>query len=114
MTFEQYMKFVDTGVILDDDTYRERLILGGLGIVDEGGEVAGLVKKVAFHGQDMDREKLVKELGDVLWYYALMLRTNDITLNEVMEKNVFKLCERYPDQYGEPYKWLGAVRPQVA
>jgi hypothetical protein len=28
-----------------------------------------------------------------------------------MGKNVFKLCERYPNKYGEPHHWLGAVRP---
>ena len=49
-----------------------------------------------------DAFKLVKELGDVLWYFALMLDTNGITFNEVMEANVFKLCGRYPARHGKP------------
>lgn len=102
MRFEHYMKFVDAGVSLKDDTFRERLMLAGMGLGGEAGEVCDHAKKVAFHGREMDRAALVKELGDVLWYYALMLRTNDITFNEVMEANVFKLCDRYSRLHGDP------------
>ncbi len=102
MTFDHYMEFVNAGVSLEDDTFRERLILGGLGIADEGGEVAGLVKKNVFHGKDMSRGELVKEMGDVLWYFALLASLYGITLNEVMHANVYKLCDRYPRRHGEP------------
>lgn len=102
MRFDHYKKFVDAGVILERDTFRERLILGGLGISDEAGEVAGLVKKTAFHGKVMDREKLVKEMGDVLWYFAVLATLYDITLEEVMHTNVLKLCDRYPERHGTP------------
>lgn len=102
MKFEHYQKFVDVGVELDDDTYRERLMLAGMGLGGEAGEVCDHAKKVAFHGRDMDRDALVKELGDVLWYFALMLSTNGISFNEVMETNVYKLCDRYPQRHGDP------------
>lgn len=106
MTFEHYMKFVNAGVILDahGDTYRERLMLAGMGLSGEAGEVCDHAKKVAFHGTEMDRDALLKELGDVLWYYALMLKTTGITLDEVMETNVYKLCDRYPDRHGHPHE----------
>jgi NTP pyrophosphatase (non-canonical NTP hydrolase) len=114
MNFDQYMKFVNTGVDLSayGDTHRERLVLAGMGLGGEAGEVCDHAKKVAFHGMKMDRVALVKEMGDVLWYFTLLASLYDITLTEVMEKNVFKLCERHSNRYGEPYKWLGAVRPE--
>ena len=103
MKFEHYQRFVDAGLDLSrhGDTYRERLLLAGMGLGGEAGEVCDEAKKVAFHGKSMDREKLVKEMGDVLWYYALMLSTNDITFDEVMEANIFKICDRYPERHGD-------------
>jgi len=102
MKFEHYQEFVNAGVKLEDDTYRERLMLAGMGLGGEAGEVCDHAKKVAFHGKEMDRDALIKELGDVLWYYALMLQTNGVTLEEVMEANVFKICGRYPERHGKP------------
>lgn len=105
MKFEHYQKFVNAGVDLSahGDSFRERLMLAGMGLGGEAGEVCDHAKKVAFHDMEMDRDALVKELGDVLWYYALMLQTNSITLDEVMEANVFKLCQRYSHLHGNPH-----------
>ena len=72
MTFDHYVKFVNAGVNLSrhGDSYRERLMLASMGLSGEAGEVCDEAKKVAFHGKDMDRDKLIHEMGDVLWYYA--------------------------------------------
>ena len=102
MRFEHYQDFVNAGVSLPEDTFRERLMLAGMGLGGEAGEVCDHAKKVAFHGKDMDRDALIKELGDVLWYFSLMLRTNNVTIDEVMEANVFKICDRYPERHGKP------------
>lgn len=102
MTFDHYMKFVEAGVSLRADTSRERLMLAGMGLAGEAGEVCDEAKKVAFHGKEMNRDDLIKELGDVLWYYALFLSNEGITLDEVMEANVFKLCDRYSRKHGDP------------
>lgn len=104
MTFDHYTKFVLAGVILSrhGDTPRERLMLASMGLSGEAGEVCDHAKKVAFHGTEMDRDALIKELGDVLWYYALFLSNEGITLDEVMEANVHKLCDRYSHLHGDP------------
>ncbi len=104
MRFEHYMKFVLAGLDLSahGDTDRERLMLAGMGLGGEAGEVCDHAKKVAFHGKDMDRDALVKEMGDVLWYFALIASLYDITLEEVMHVNVVKLCDRYSHLHGDP------------
>lgn len=62
-----------TDAQLPDETY---LIGHTLGLVGEGGEVCDLVKKHVLHGHALDKAKLIKELGDVLWYnIALRLDT---------------------------------------
>ena len=41
-----------------------------LGLVCEAGEAGDIIKKVVYHGHDLDEYELKKELGDVLWYLA--------------------------------------------
>ncbi len=108
MTDEEYKKFVDAGCALDtfEDTPRERLLLSGMGLAGESGEVCDMIKKTAFHGAEMDRDDLVKELGDILWYYTLLLHLEGMTMDQIKEANVRKLCKRYPDLYGPAEIWV--------
>jgi NTP pyrophosphatase (non-canonical NTP hydrolase) len=61
--------------------------------------VAELVKKGIFHQHGLDRDKLRKELGDVLWYVAGLCSKTGLDMGEVMQANIDKLCQRYPDGY---------------
>lgn len=72
-----------------------------LGVAGEAGEVADLVKKVVGHGHDLDRDKVKKELGDVLWYVAVLAHRVGFTLEHVAEANVEKLRARYPAGFSE-------------
>lgn len=71
----------------------------GLGITGEAGEVADLIKKHLHHGHELDREKMIKELGDVCWYVALGCTVLGIDMSSVMERNIEKLKKRYPDGF---------------
>lgn len=77
----------------------QRLINAALGLVGEGGEIADSIKKYAFQGHDLDKDHLIKELGDVLWYVALAATALDTNLSDIMAKNVAKLKSRYPDGF---------------
>lgn len=68
----------------------------GLGLAGEAGECADEIKKHLHHGHPLNREKLLKELGDLAWYIALGCTVLDATLDDVMEANIRKLMERYP------------------
>lgn len=67
-----------------------------LGIAGEAGEVADLLKKHLFHGHELDRAKLTKELGDVLWYVAALSDVFGLRLSDVATVNVDKLRKRFP------------------
>lgn len=69
------------------------------GLEGEAGEVAELIKKGIFHQQGIDREKMKKELGDVMWYVAALAKNFDLTLEEVMQHNIDKLKARYPEGF---------------
>lgn len=80
---------------------RNRLANFALGIAGEAGEVADYVKKVIFHGHILDRENLCKELGDTLWYVAVLANEAGLTLEEVAKVNIAKLRKRYPDGFDQ-------------
>jgi len=75
------------------------LVWNALGLTGEAGEVADLIKKGVFHRHGVDHDKLVKELGDVLWYVAALCSKLGVSLSDVMQANVDKLRARYPDGY---------------
>ncbi|MED3623246.1 nucleoside triphosphate pyrophosphohydrolase family protein [Neobacillus thermocopriae] len=70
-----------------------------LGIAGEAGEVADLIKKNIFHGHDLSKEEINKELGDVLWYISQIARLVGLTLDEIATSNIDKLIRRYPNGF---------------
>lgn len=75
------------------------LLNGCLGLAGETGEFLDMVKKWIFHEKPLDSEHLEKELGDVLWYAAMICKAMGWSLDEVMKKNVDKLRARYPEGF---------------
>lgn len=78
---------------------KDVLINAVMGLCGESGEVIDLVKKHLAQGHELDREKMINELGDVAWYLAECAAALDADLNEVFEKNIEKLRRRYPDGF---------------
>lgn len=82
-------------------TFDDALVMAGLGAAGEAGEVADLVKKYRFHGHELDRDAIVEELGDVLWYVAIVADILGVKLSDVADRNVAKLRARYPEGFDE-------------
>ena len=70
-----------------------------MGLAGEAGEVADYLKKVYGHDHPMDKERLKKELGDVLWYISRMASLFGMSLDEVAQENIAKLKTRYPNGF---------------
>lgn len=77
----------------------EQELNAALGIAGEAGEVADLLKKYHFHGHDLDEQRVVKELGDVLYYVAALAFTLGYDLSEIAQVNITKLKIRYPEGF---------------
>ena len=113
--FDRYSHFVDT---VTSDTSKnfvdladrlgeldrqganiERLTTAGVGLAAESGEFLEIVKKMVFQGKPWNsdnREHLIIELGDVMWYVANACMALDISFDDVIRGNVKKLEKRYP------------------
>tara|TARA_B110000467_G_C17905841_1_gene257276 strand:+ start:169 stop:474 length:306 start_codon:yes stop_codon:yes gene_type:complete len=65
-----------------------------LGLVEEAGEVAGLRKRFLRDEGNIEPEKLVKELGDVLWYVAMIGKQYNLNMDEIAVANIKKLTDR--------------------
>lgn len=73
-----------------------RLRNAAYGLNGEAGEFIDILKKHEFQGHSLDTNKLIDELGDILWYAALACDAIGVTLDDVMTHNVEKLKRRYP------------------
>ena len=76
-----------------------RLTTAAVGISAEGGEFMEIVKKMVFQGKpwnDDNREHLIIELGDVMWYVMQACAALDVSIEDVVAGNVEKLKKRYP------------------
>lgn len=74
----------------------DELVNGIMGLNGESGEAIDIVKKTLYQGHAFDRDSLIKELGDVLWYIALCADALGIGLEDIAEENKAKLRKRYP------------------
>jgi NTP pyrophosphatase (non-canonical NTP hydrolase) len=76
-----------------------RLLHSVLGMSGEVGELAGNIEKWLYYGQDYDGNNLKEELGDLLWYIAEMSNAAGFRLSDIMEANIRKLKQRYPEKF---------------
>ena len=115
INFKRYEKFVDAVtsdastdflalsdrlVELDEKGANiERLLTAGVGINAEGGEFLEIIKKMIFQGKPFNadnKEHMIIELGDLMWYVAQACMALEVSFEEVIERNVQKLEKRYP------------------
>ena len=75
------------------------LINSVMGLCGESGEAIDIVKKWLMQGHELDKERLVKELGDVAWYLAEAATALDVPLEAVFQGNLDKLRQRFPNGF---------------
>ena len=68
-------------------------------LVIEAAEAAQPVFKMMYHGKPATSEKMIEELGDVLWYAAGLAGSLGLSLSAIAEANIVKLRERHGTSY---------------
>lgn len=97
MNLNEYTLKTRETAIYPPETFLEYLTLG---LASEAGEVSGVVKKYIRKDQNLDtaKEKLEKELGDVMWYWARLCDELGLDPQQVLENNIKKLQARKINQ----------------
>lgn len=99
MTFDEYQVLAKrTEKLLQ---YADRINHAMLGLASEVGELAGTVKKWHAYNQELDVKNIQEELGDILWYMALLCNVKGLSFSEIAQMNVEKLAKRYPEKYDD-------------
>lgn len=121
MDLHEYVKNVLVTESCDWAAIQPRLIQQGrtlhavAGIVTEAGELQDALKKHLFYGRPLDRTNLIEELGDLMWYVALLcdeiswsidedqgqVTTGANVLADVLARNIAKLKARYAGKFTE-------------
>ena len=78
---------------------RDVLINSVMGLCGESGEAIDIVKKWMAQGHELDKERLKKELGDIAWYLAEAATALDMNLEDILQANIEKLKNRYPEGF---------------
>lgn len=97
MTFDEYQKQALTTAVINPDSLMDKTIWA-MGVAGEAGEVVEKWKKIVAYKEgkvsEEDRDELGKELGDVVWYIAVMANSLGLSFEEIMQRNVEKLQSR--------------------
>ena len=89
----KYESLVEKTSIFPEDRGLEYL---SLGLTSEAGEVAAIIKRIIRDSEKLNRNDLIKELGDCLWYITnIANKYCGVSLGHVMHMNMEKLKSRY-------------------
>jgi NTP pyrophosphatase (non-canonical NTP hydrolase) len=93
MELKKYQDFCQK-LALPMEPKEKEILAWGLGISGEAGDVAGCIKKTYIHKDDKI-DGIKENLGDTLWYIAMICNFYGWDLNEIIDENVDKLNKRY-------------------
>lgn len=80
------------------ETPEKEILTWGLGITGEAGDVASCIKKTFAHDNDQ-RAGIRENIGDALWYAAMICNFFGWDFQEVLNENIEKLKKRYPQGF---------------
>ena len=95
MEFNEYQEKANRPLYGDEQV----LTNCALGLAGEAGQLIYLIKDYTFKGKKLDKEKMIHEMGDVLWYLSQIAQWADIPFDEVAKNNIETLNKRYPHGY---------------
>jgi len=112
MNLNEYQELCKRTAKKDFQTNSEEIMCWGLGVTGEAGDIASCIKKTFAHNKDV-KEGIKENIGDMLWYTAMICNFFGWDLEEVLNENIEKLKKRFPEGFDykstnrEMIKWSG-------
>lgn len=88
---------------LIDKGHDMNLLHAAMGIGTEAGELLDAFKRKLFYGKELDVVNVKEEIGDIMWYVAILLRELDLDFHELLQLNIDKLRARFPEKFTETH-----------
>ena len=98
MDFREYQKNVCSH-FKEHENLKDEVCDWTIGLSEEAGEVASVVKHCYWGGEPIHSEELAKEIGDVLWYLSALCTSLGLNFDTVAELNAAKLQHRFGDSF---------------
>jgi NTP pyrophosphatase (non-canonical NTP hydrolase) len=98
-----YSLFVDSlckpgiDILVQMQPAEAHLVHMAMGVSGEAGELLDAIKKAAIYRKPLDRENVLEECGDLLFYIQGVLNYYSVPMEEVIELNRLKLLKRYSE-----------------
>ena len=72
-----------------------------MGLISEVGEIGTTIKKTCIYNAPLDKENILEEAGDLLFYLNQLLMECGFTIPAALRHNLRKLNKRYPSGYND-------------
>ncbi|MGC9309741.1 MAG: nucleoside triphosphate pyrophosphohydrolase family protein [Candidatus Nanoarchaeia archaeon] len=93
----------------DFSSKTEEIMCWGLGFAGEAGDTAGCIKKTYAHGNDQ-KSGIRENIGDSLWYAAMICNFFGWDMQKILEENIVKLKKRFPQGFTQEDAARGGTR----
>lgn len=113
INLKEYQEIAKTTAKKDFQTKEEEIMCWGLGITGEAGDIASCIKKTYAHKKDV-KEGIKENIGDMMWYTAMICNFFGWNFDEILKQNIEKLKKRFPQGFNyksvdrNMIKWSGA------
>ncbi len=81
------------------DNVNTRILHGVVGCCTESSELLDAVKRSLFYGTELDLVNLHEEIGDLMYYIALIVDATSGDFDAIIQTNINKLKKRFPDKF---------------
>ena len=98
------MNYVELAIRTESTTFNcnentQRLLHAAIGLSTESGELIDALKKSIYYGRQLDLQNLKEEMGDIMWYMAILSDALGYSFEQCQEDNISKLKKRYPEGF---------------
>lgn len=89
----------DSKKFFADNPKSQSILHAAIGLSTESGEILDNLKKHVYYGNDIDEVNIKEEMGDIMWYMAILMREMDLDFEELLDSNIRKLRKRYGEKF---------------
>ena len=109
LLLRKYQKLVKDTAKLDYNKKEDEIVNWGLGVAGEVGDLVGCIKKTIYHKNDQ-ASGIRENVGDTMWYLAMICNYYGWNFEEVLSENIDKLKRRYSKGFNEREASRGGTR----